>query len=113
MKKINKEEFEKYFDKDYEHTSENNIIIDVVLDNCTPCELMYKVYQEIEEDYKNITFYKINAEEISESVDSLNIQGFPTFIMFKPGKKTRTLAGLRTKTNFKNNIERYFKDNDV
>ena len=78
-----------------------NAVIDFYSPTCMPCRKMMPVLKELEKDYKNISFYKVNAVENPEFVNKFQVQGLPTIIVLKDGIVKEKFVGLQSKSKIK------------
>lgn len=62
------------------------VIVDFYTNWCGPCKRFAPTYKEFSEKYKNVTFLKVNADDLSEVSDLYKVTALPTFIMFQVGK---------------------------
>lgn len=53
---------------------------------CGPCKIMNPIIQELEKEFPNVVFEKINVDENLEKVQEAGIMSVPTFIIEKDGK---------------------------
>ncbi len=63
------------------------VFVDFYADWCGPCKAFAPKLEEFSETYgKNITFIKVNIEEIEEEmVEKYSISSLPTFMVFENG----------------------------
>ena len=57
---------------------------------CGPCRSFLSTFQDIEEEFKDFNFLKINAEEDRTLVDYLNIREIPSISVIINGKERKT-----------------------
>jgi len=61
---------------------------------CGACETMKPIYKAASEKYKDkMKFVDVDADKLGGLVQEHNIQGYPTFIFFKEGKKVKIIPG--------------------
>lgn len=89
---LNKENF-----KEFVNSSET-VLVDFYADWCMPCKMMAKVIESIADDISNeIKIVKVNIDENLELAQEYEIMSIPTVIIFKNGKASKTIVGLRSK----------------
>lgn len=78
------------------------VLIDFWAEWCTPCKMMSKVVEELEEDLKNtIKIGKINVDEETKLATKYGIMSIPTFMLFKNGEVVQTKIGMQDKEELK------------
>jgi thioredoxin 1 len=63
------------------------------LQRCNPCRTIAPVYEELEKQYSDITFFKMDSDEYQDMCDQLNITSIPTFISIYNGKEVARFSG--------------------
>nr|KJB59445.1 hypothetical protein B456_009G254900 [Gossypium raimondii] len=67
--------------------SDKPVLVDFYATWCGPCQFMVPVLNEVSATLKDkIQVVKIDTEKYPSIADKYNIQGLPTFIIFKDGK---------------------------
>lgn len=89
--------------------SNKPVIIDINAKWCSPCRKFGPIFEEVSQQYDNVTFAKMDYDSNSELAMSLGVQGLPTVAFFKPGQKTpaMVLTGFHEKENFKAQIDAF------
>ena len=70
-----------------------NAIVDFSADWCGPCKRIAPKFQELSELWKNVRFYKVDIDEVSEAVEEYEVQAMPTFVLFRDGSEISRFAG--------------------
>ena len=82
--------------------SEIPVLIDFWAEWCTPCKMMSKVVEELEEELKGtIKVGKINVDEGTKLATKYGIMSIPTFMIFKNGEVVQTKIGMQDKEELK------------
>jgi thioredoxin 1 len=84
---INRESFDSL------KTSDKLIVIDFWAPWCGPCRMMGRVMEEIEDDEKDITFLKVDTDEVPEIAQQFGVMSIPTMVPFKDGKRVYAVVG--------------------
>jgi len=79
-KELNETNFEDVF-----YSSENNLI-DIWHEDYLNCRLHSILYQDIQKEIKNLTFYKLDAKKYPELAKKLGVTIFPTLQLIINGK---------------------------
>ena len=63
---------------------------------CGDCIFIKPSLPEIEENFKNMSFYEMDRDECMEFAQELDIMGIPSFVVYKDGKEiSRFVSSLR------------------
>ena len=82
--------------------SEIPVLIDFWAEWCTPCKMMSKVVEELEEELKGtIKVGKVNVDEETKLATKYGIMSIPTFMIFKNGEIVQTKIGMQDKEELK------------
>ncbi|TYI28742.1 hypothetical protein ES332_A05G265500v1 [Gossypium tomentosum] len=74
--------------------SDKPVLVDFYATWCGPCQFMVPVLSEVSATLKDkIQVVKIDTEKYPSIADKYNIQGLPTFIIFKDGKPLDRFEG--------------------
>ncbi|CAB4446459.1 unnamed protein product [Rhizophagus irregularis] len=98
-----KEEFEQHLNKG------KLVVVDFSASWCTPCKTIAPVFKKFaEEKFTDVIFLKVDGDENPELTAQYNITAYPTFLLFKDGKK---IEGADVIGADKNALETAIKDN--
>ncbi|KAL7527210.1 hypothetical protein ACHAXR_001854 [Thalassiosira sp. AJA248-18] len=77
--------------------SQNNhlVVLDFTADNCPPCQMIAPIYTDLSnlEEFTNVTFCKVNVSHYPEVAAHYDVDGWPTFVLFKGGEVADTIVG--------------------
>lgn len=86
-----------------------NVILDFYATWCGPCKMVVPILEELSEQYEDVSFNKIDADENPEVTKSYGVRGLPTVIFVKNGEVARTLVGSKTKGDIESTIQQTFE----
>ena len=92
MINITKESFEAEIEK-----CDRLAVIDLYADWCGPCKLLAPIMEELEREYPDVKFCKINVDEEPELAGEYGVFSIPTLVVLKNGKVSRKMTGARPK----------------
>lgn len=73
---------------DVVHLSRNTpIIVDVYATYCRPCKLLMPKMESLAKAYPSAEFYKMNIEEMKDTVMGLGIKKVPTILFLRDGEE--------------------------
>lgn len=67
---------------------EGKVILDFFTEWCGPCKKIAPVYEELSKKFKNIAFFKVNADISEEIAEKYDVTALPTFIFIVDGSIT-------------------------
>ena len=100
VKHVNKEEFENLIKQ------EKIVVVDFFAVWCGPCQMLTPVLEDLSNELTEIDVLKIDIDEEQELAISMGIEVVPTVMVFKNGEKQKVLEGLRSKSEFIEEIEK-------
>ncbi len=96
-------EFDKYV-KDSE-----KVVVDVYASWCGPCKMLAPVLEDASSQRRNITFLKVDYDDVNEVSDRYDVLVVPTILFFKNGKLIGDCTGYRPLEDILQEIDRAFK----
>jgi len=73
---------------------------------CGPCKMMGPVFEEMSHHYDDLTFGKVNVDELGDISGKFDVQSIPTVIFFKDGKEVHRTMGFMQKEQFMEEIDK-------
>lgn len=102
MNITSKEEFNSLINAGY-------VLVDFFAKWCGSCKQLSPIFDEVEKEYSNIKFVKIDIDELEELSLNYQVMSLPTLLLFKDGnvvaRKTGTLKKEELKDLLNNNIK--------
>lgn len=99
MEKLNTQEFDSFI-------ANGITLVDFYADWCGPCKMLSPILEELDNEYPNIKFCKINVDENMELADRYTIMSIPMVFLFKDGKLLSKMTGYQNKDGVKNFIDK-------
>ena len=87
------------------------VIVDCWAEWCMPCKIMGPVFEKLSNEYRKVTFAKLNTDQNQQIAMQCEIMAIPTFLLFHKGKIVQKLigavgeSGLRKVLNNLNSID--------
>lgn len=86
--------------------SKEIVLVDFGAKWCPPCVKMEPVMKELEKTKDaDVQILKMNADETTQLMKELKVEGLPTFIVYKNGKETWRKQGIVTMEEFNSNLK--------
>ena len=86
---------------------EKPVLVDFYADWCGPCQTMGPIIDEIKNIYGGkLRVIKINVDKNQAASQKYKVRGVPTFLLFKNGEISWRSAGLQTRENLKEVIDK-------
>jgi thioredoxin 1 len=83
----------------------NLILVDFWAKWCGPCKSLIPRLENIEKDYENIKFVKIDVDENSDFAISMGIRSVPTVMFYRGEELINRTSGLQTETFYKSILD--------
>lgn len=102
MKKVNQMEFEEIVKNGY-------TLVDFFATWCGPCKMLAPVLEELDGEFDNVDFVKVDVDEENELAARFGIMSIPAVYMFKDGEAIAKTGGFQPKAQIKSFIEASLK----
>ena len=81
------------------------VLVDFYADWCGPCKNMAPILTQLKSELKDaVSIIKINVDTNPALASKYQVQGVPTFIVFKNGIQTWRQSGMQTSSQLKQAI---------
>lgn len=84
--------------------SEGLILVDFWAEWCGPCKVLGPVFQRLSEKNPDVSFGKVNIDEVVEYTTSCGIRNIPTILFIKDGQVVDRTVGSVTETTIQEKI---------
>ena len=69
-----------------EKIKEGKVLVDCYATWCGPCKMLSPIIDEVSNEVKNYTFYKLDVDENENIAEEYGIMSIPTLLIFEDGK---------------------------
>lgn len=81
------------------------VLVDFYADWCGPCKSMAPILKQLKSELKDaVSIIKINVDTNQSLAAKYQVQGVPTFMVFKNGKQTWRQSGMQSVSQLKQAI---------
>ena len=98
MRIVNEAEFD-------EQIKSGITLVDFYADWCGPCKMLSPILEDLDNEYSDITFIKVNCDDEMHLAERFGIMSIPAIYMFKDGNILASTGGYRPKADMKKFIE--------
>lgn len=98
MKIINTEEFNELIQNGY-------TLVDFFAEWCGPCKMLGPVLEELDSEYPDVDFVKVNVDDNMELAERFGIMSIPNVHLFKDGQSVANMQGFRDAASVKQFID--------
>lgn len=84
------------------------VFLDFWADWCGPCKMLAPTFERLAEKYgEQVTFAKINVDEMPDLASKFAIRSIPTLVLLQDGNVVERLIGLRAEEELAQVLSRY------
>lgn len=69
------------------------VVIDFYANWCGPCKRIAPTFEKLAEEFKQVTFLKVNVDESPDLTEMFDVNAMPTFVFLVDGKVVQTVEG--------------------
>lgn len=81
---------------------------------CSPCKLMTPRLEKVSVDFPEMSFVKVNCDDLREVAKGYGVRGLPTILLFSNGQVTGTsIVGLTEETDIKERVHEWFNAHTI
>lgn len=80
-------------------------LIDFWAEWCGPCKMLTPILEELDLEFNNVEFYKVDADANTKLASELGISAIPTILIYKDGELISTQNGAKPKALMRKFIE--------
>jgi len=89
-------------------TSAKPVFVDFWAEWCSPCRMLEPTLEKLAESYGNeITFAKVNVDELPELANEFGIRSIPTLLLLRDGNIVERLIGVRPRQELARVLDQY------
>ncbi len=96
--------------KNFQHVLDTNkvVLVDFWADWCAPCKMLSPTINQLEKEYSGRAIIgKVNTQVENNLSARYGIRSLPTILIFKDGKITEQLTGVKSKTQYADKLNYY------
>ena len=101
MEKIYQEEFAQRV-----LNAEHPVVVDFYADWCGPCKMLSPVLDQLEDEFDDFEFVKVNIEENPELAEEFEVFSIPNVCIFKDGQVADRSVGFASPDDMRDFIRR-------
>lgn len=80
------------------------IVIDIWADWCGPCKRFSPIFKRVSEEFENVLFAKVEADQNPNILGFFSVQHIPTILFIRDGELRVQYRGIMTEAVLKNAI---------
>ena len=92
----------------FEETVKNGVVlVDFFATWCGPCKMLAPILEEIATANAGVTVAKADVDEVMDLAMQFRVNVVPTVLVFKDGEMKEQFAGLRSKSELQEIVNKY------
>lgn len=87
-------------DEDFERlvkAVDGPVVVDFWAPWCGPCKLFSPIFEQVSNELKSLTFFKVNTDEAQQVSKSRNVRSVPTVMVLRKGVEVERFCGVFSK----------------
>ena len=81
------------FDAGLQEAGDKLVVVDFTASWCGPCQVIAPKFEEMEKEFPDCIFYKVDVDKNEETSEAEGINAMPTFKFYRNGKKVDEMTG--------------------
>ncbi|WOL08895.1 thioredoxin H1 [Canna indica] len=73
--------------------SKKLVVVDFTASWCGPCRMIAPIFTELAKKFTNVSFLKVDVDELKDVAQEFDIEAMPTFVFLKEGNIVDKLIG--------------------
>ncbi len=73
--------------------SSGKVLVDFFAEWCGPCKAIAPTIERFSTQFPDITFVKVDVDELEDTAASENVSAMPTFVFYKDGRRVKEVVG--------------------
>lgn len=90
----------------YREIKTGKVIIDFFATWCGPCRMLAPIIDELSEELPEVTFLKIDVDELGQLASTYNVYSVPTILFLKDGNLLKEQMGVLPIPAFRAHIKK-------
>ncbi|VVB09297.1 unnamed protein product [Arabis nemorensis] len=82
------------------------MVIDFSASWCGPCKMIMPAIREMAEKITDVSFVKLDVDEVPDVAKEFNVTAMPTFVLVKRGKEVERIIGAK-KDELENKVSKH------
>lgn len=74
-------------------SASNLVVVDFFAVWCGPCKMIAPLLEKFSNDYSNVSFFKVDVDELPSVAQSNEVSSMPTLLFFKSGELVGKVIG--------------------
>jgi thioredoxin 1 len=88
--------------------SDKPVLVDFFAEWCGPCKMMSPILKEVKDSLGDeVTIIKVDVDKNPQAAAAYQVQGVPTFIVFKKGEAVWRQSGVVPKAGLVNILQQF------
>jgi thioredoxin 1 len=86
-------------DKNYEEHASGAMLLEFGAEYCAPCKAMSPIFEDVSNEFPNITFGRADVEQAPALAARVGIRGIPAIAAIRSGKILEKKTGAQSRDN--------------